>query len=158
MSMLNALRFIFLMSIVTWVGMIIFYTLFVTPSIFRALPRELAGDVVSHIFPKYWGIGYVAAILSLASLIAMSFIEKVFPMARILILALMTALTFYSGLVVAPEAQTVKAQMKVVEDPQRLEELRSEFRGVHRTSFAMNLVVMVAGVVLVFLVSRNLRL
>ena len=39
---------------VIWVGMIVFFTFFAAPSIFKALPRELAGEVIGHIFPKYW--------------------------------------------------------------------------------------------------------
>ena len=98
--MLNALKFILLLSIVVWVGMLVSVTFLVTPGIFKALPRDLAGDVVAQIFPKYWAVGYIAGILSLSSLLGISFVEKGFPALRVLLLALMTALTCYSGLVV----------------------------------------------------------
>lgn len=156
--MLNALKFVLLLSVVVWLGAIIFFTLFVTPSVFKVLPRELAGDLVAHIFPKYWAIGYVAGVLSLASLIGICFVEKGFPAARLLLLALMTSLTFYSGLVIMPEAQAVKAQIRVVEEPAKVQELRKEFRRIHMRSYAINIVVMVSGVAFVLLASRNMRL
>lgn len=156
--MLNAFRFILLLSVVIWVGSLIFFTAFAAPSIFKALPREMAGEVVSRIFPKYWAIGYVAGILSLASLLAISFIEKGFPVVRVLLLALMTTLTFYSGLVITPQAQAVKAQMKVVEEPAKVEALRNDFRQIHMKSYALNVLVIVAGVAFVFFTSRNMRL
>lgn len=158
--MLNALKFILLISIVVWVGMLVFFTFFVTPAVFQALPRDMAGDVVARIFPKYWAMGYIAGILSLASLIGISFIEKGFPAARIILLAMMTALTFYSGLVIWPEAKAVRAQMSEVKgtDQARFEELSGEFKKLHSESYVMNMVVMAAGVVFVFFTSRNIRL
>ncbi|HBG46991.1 MAG TPA: DUF4149 domain-containing protein [Deltaproteobacteria bacterium] len=156
--MLNALRFVMLMSTVVWVGMIIFFSMVVTPVIFKTLPRATAGELVGNLFPRYWAIGYVAGILSLSSLLAISFVEKGFPAARILILALMTALTFYSGLVISPQAKAVKAQMAVVEDPAKAEELKAEFGRIHKKSFALNIVVLLAGVVFIFFIARNMRL
>ncbi|HEY4707679.1 MAG TPA: DUF4149 domain-containing protein [Thermodesulfobacteriota bacterium] len=158
--MLNVLKFILLLSIVVWVGMLVFFTFFVTPAIFQALPRETAGELVARIFPWYWSVGYVAGILSLASLLAISFVEKGFPAARIILLALMTAFTFYSGMVIWPEAKAVKAAMAEVRatDQARHEELRGEFRKIHMESYALNIAVMAAGVVFVFLTSRNMRL
>ncbi len=158
--MLNALKFILLLSIVIWVGMLVFFTFIVTPAVFQALPRETAGDVVARIFPWYWAVGYVAGILSLSSLLAISFVEKGFPAARIILLALMTAFTFYSGMVVWPEAKAVKAQMAEVKgkDQARYEELRGEFKRIHMESYALNIAVTAAGLVFVFFTSRNMRL
>jgi uncharacterized membrane protein len=110
--MLNIFRFVLLLSVVVWVGGLIFFTFFVAPSIFKVLPRELAGELVSNIFPKYWALGYVAGLLSLASLLAIS----------------------------------------------RVEELKSEFRAVHMKSYAVNMAVIVSGVVFVFFAARSSRL
>ncbi|MBI5642698.1 MAG: DUF4149 domain-containing protein [Deltaproteobacteria bacterium] len=156
--MLNFLRFIFLTSLVVWMGMLIFFTFFVAPSIFKVLPRELAGDLVGDIFPKYWMIGYIAGILTLASLIGMSIIEKAFPAIRIAILALMTAITFYSGLVLFERARAVMVEVKASSDPVKKEELRKNFKKIHIESAVLNMAVMISGLAVVLFVSRNLRL
>lgn len=156
--MLNILRFALLASIVVWVGGLVFFTFFVAPSVFKVLPRDLAGALVADIFPKYWALGYVAGVLSLASLLAVSFIEKAFPAARILLLAVMTGLTFYSGLVVAPEARAVQEEVKAAAGPARAAELKEKFRAIHLKSYSVNMAVMASGVVFVFLTARGSRL
>lgn len=156
--MLNFLRFILLISMVVWIGMLIFFTFFVAPSIFKVLPRELASDLVGDIFPKYWMIGYAAGVLSLMSLIAVSLIEKAFPAARISLVALMTALTFYSGLVVGEKARTMSAEIRIIQDPVKKEEMRARFKRIHAESAAINMAIMASGITVIFFMSRNLRL
>lgn len=156
--MLNVLRFILLISMVVWIGMLIFFTFFVAPSIFKVLPRELASDLVGEIFPKYWMIGYAAGVLSLLSLIAISLIEKAFPAARISLVALMTAMTFYSGLIVGEKARMMSAEIRNIQDPVKKEEMRARFKKIHAESAAINLAVMASGITVIFFMSRNLRL
>ncbi|HAO92575.1 MAG: hypothetical protein A2X99_01835 [Deltaproteobacteria bacterium GWB2_55_19] len=156
--MLNTFRFLLLISMAVWVGMLIFFTFFITPSIFKVLPRELAGELVGVIFPKYWMVGYAAGALSLLSIIAISLIEKSFPTAVLSLVALMTALTFYSGLVVGAKAKTMSAEIRNIQDPVKKEEMRASFKKVHAESAAINLAIMAGGVTVIFFISRNLRL
>ena len=58
-------KFFHLMSLVVWIGSIIFFSFFGAPSIFKVLDRGLAGDVVGSIFPKYWMIGYICSPIAL---------------------------------------------------------------------------------------------
>lgn len=155
---MNTFRFLLLISMAVWVGMLIFFTFFITPSIFKVLPRELAGDLVGALFPKYWMIGYAAGVLSLLSIIAISLIEKTFPTAVLSLVALMTALTFYSGLVVGARAMTMSAEIRSIQDPVKKEEMRAGFKKVHAKSAAINLAIMAGGVTVIFFISRNLRL
>lgn len=156
--MLNTLRFVLLLSIVLWVGALVFFTFFVTPSIFKVLPRELAGALVNDIFPKYWAIGYVAGVLSIASLLAISFVEKAFPAARILLLAFMTAATFYAGMVIAPEARATHDKMRAAEEAAEAQVLKERFAGLHLKSYVLNMAVIVSGVAFVFFTARSSRL
>ncbi|MBI2412005.1 MAG: DUF4149 domain-containing protein [Deltaproteobacteria bacterium] len=156
--MLNFFRFLLLISMVVWIGMLIFFTFFVAPSIFKVLPRELASDLVGDLFPKYWMIGYAAGVLSLLSLIAVSLIEKAFPAARISLVALMTAMTFYSGLIVGEKARVMSAEIRNIQDPVKKEEMRARFKKVHAQSAAINMAVMASGITVIFFMSRNLRL
>ena len=156
--MLSVLRFAFLLGLAAWLGMLIFFTFFAAPSIFKVLPRELAGQVIGDIFSKYWMIGYVAGLLSLSSLLGISFIEKSFPAALVILLTVMTGVTFYSGLAVAPVARQLKAERHSENEPAKKEALEKSFRRVHAKSAVLNLVVISSGVAALYLVSRNVRL
>lgn len=46
-------RFVSLVSLAMWIGSIVFFSLLATPTIFRALSRYDAGEVVAAMFPKY---------------------------------------------------------------------------------------------------------
>ncbi len=156
--MLSLINFIHLSSLVVWIGMIVFFSFFAAPAIFKVLPRETAGEVVGEIFPKYWLVGYVSSVAALSTLITLSFVHKTFPFARLFILAFMTVTTFYSGLVVGKEAVGIKMKMRATEDPAEKESLRAEFKKVHSRSSLLNMTVLALGAVLVFLTARGLRL
>src|SRR3990172_13099561 len=113
---MTLIRFLHLLSLVAWLGGMIFFSFIAAPSIFKILPRETAGDVVGDIFPKYWVVGYVCSITALITVIALSVQGRAYPWARIILLFVMSGLTFYSGLVVGAKARDVKAQIRTIED------------------------------------------
>jgi len=155
--MSGVLRFVLFFSVAVWVGGQVFFTFLVTPAIFKALPREAAGDLVSVLFPKYWAVGYAAGLIAIAAILAISFREGFYPWARIALLVFMTALTFYSGLVVGPKAREVRLEIKSATDTARIEELKAKFRRDHMESYALNVAVMAAGVAFIFLMARDPR-
>lgn len=155
--MFNAMRFVLLSSVAVWTGALIFFTFFAAPSIFKVLPRELAGEVVGDIFPKYRSIGYVAGLLSISSLIGISFIEKGFPFALFILLAAMTGITFYSGIAVAPKARALKFEMRSAEGPESKKALEKAFKRVHAVSAVLNMAVILLGIAVIYLMSLGLR-
>lgn len=156
--MFAALNFIHLLSMVIWVGMIVFFTFFAAPSVFKALPRELAGEVIGHIFPKYWAVGYLMSAVSIGTVLYLSSFAKVFPTLRVSILVVMAVLSLYSGLVVGREARSIKAEIKAVESVEEKETLRSTFKKVHAKSAILNLLILILGIFYIFLISRDLTL
>jgi hypothetical protein len=156
--MLGFIKFIHLTSLVVWLGMIVFFSFFAAPSIFKVLPRETAGEVVGAIFPKYWMIGYISSVTALTTLLIFAYAEKTFPYARFLILAIMTFTIFYSGLMVGKEAVRIKAQIKATEDQAEKESLRVLFKKVHARSSLLNMTVLALGVFVIFLTARGLSL
>lgn len=151
------MRFVLLFSVAVWVGGQVFFTFLVTPGIFRTLPRETAGDLVSVLFPKYWALGYGAGLISIAAILAISFRENIFPWLRIFLLVFMTALTFYSGMVIGPKAREVRLELKSATEPARVEELKARFRRGHMQSYAVNIAVMAAGAAFIFLMARDAK-
>lgn len=156
--MLNFMRFIHLLSVAVWIGALVFFSFFAAPSLFRVLSREAAGEAVGSIFPKYWMIGYAGGVLGLSSLLVISFLEKSFPALRIALLVLMTALTFYNGLSVAPRAREAKLRVRIVQDEPAKEAITVEFKRLHRVSSVLNAAVIIMGVAFIFFMSRSLRL
>ena len=66
--MVTLIHFIHLLSLVMWMGSIIFFSFFAAPAVFRLLDRQKAGEVVGAIFPKYYGLGYICSVLAAATL------------------------------------------------------------------------------------------
>ena len=155
--MIHIIRFIHLSSLVVWIGSIVFFSFIAAPCIFKALPRETAGDVVGEIFPKYWLIGYICSIAALLTLAYMSAYEKSVPVIKISLLVLMTLITFYAGLVVGNKAREIKAEIKAVEDPAKKEFLRTEFKTLHLKSVILNIALLILGIVFLFLTAYNIR-
>ena len=155
--MIHIIRFIHLSSLVVWIGSIVFFSFIAAPCIFKALPRETAGDVVGEIFPKYWLIGYICSIAALLTLAYMSAYEKSVPVIKISLLVLMTLITFYSGLAVGNKARSIKAEIKAVEDPTKKESLRAEFKSLHLKSVILNIALLILGIVFLFLTAYNIR-
>ena len=155
--MINIIRFIHLSSLVVWVGGIVFFSFIAAPAIFKALPRETAGDVVGEIFPKYWLIGYICSITALLTLAYMAVNEKMIPVVKISLLVLMTLITFYSGLAVGSKVRSIKAEIKAIEDTTKKESLRTEFKSLHLKSVILNIALLILGIIFLFLTAYTIR-
>ncbi|HZX47937.1 MAG TPA: DUF4149 domain-containing protein [Nitrospirota bacterium] len=149
--MLTILRFLHLLSLVVWIGGMIFLVVIGAPSIFKVLPRESAGDVLGAIFPKYWIMGYLCGGTALVTVILLSFKEHLYPWGKIGLLVLMTVLTLYLGLAAASKAREVRLQIRTEEDTARKETLKKEFKYLHRKSVALNAVILICGLIVLFL-------
>jgi uncharacterized membrane protein len=148
------LNFIYLLSIVIWIGMIFFTTFFAAPSIFKVLPRESAGEVMGSIFPKYWIIGYVTSLTALGSTIAISKTLGIYPGTRLIILIIMTVLSFISGLVVGSRDRAIKVKLKAA-DGEAKAKLRKSFGKIHGVSALINLTILGLGFVLIFIMATS---
>ncbi|MFQ5427788.1 MAG: DUF4149 domain-containing protein [Thermodesulfobacteriota bacterium] len=156
MTELNIARFLHLFSLVVWQGSLIFFTFFAAPQIFKALSRENAGLVVGRIFPRYWAMGYLTSALCLISLLYISYTVNVYPKERLILLGVMTIITFYSGLSVGKKARAIKTAMRMAEPGEGRKALEKSFKKIHAISAILNLIVFVIGVFLVYYTSLGL--
>ena len=53
--------FIYLLSLVCWIGSIIFFSFFVAPIVFETLESKKTGELVGVIFPYYYMVGTASA-------------------------------------------------------------------------------------------------
>ncbi|MEE8484085.1 MAG: DUF4149 domain-containing protein, partial [Nitrospinota bacterium] len=127
------------------------------PSIFKNFPRETAGDIVGAIFPKYFLLGYVSSVLMLATLLAIGRANLSAIRAPLIILALMTALAFVSGIVVGTKAHAIKEEIRQTTDAGKKEELAKSFKKIHGISMVINLVIIILAFVYIAYIPGVLR-
>jgi putative copper export protein len=156
------LKFLLSLSISFWIGTIFFFSFFAAPSIFKILPRETAGNVVSDIFPKYYLVAYVCGLVAVISSISLLFIgnHKITGIygIRTLGLLIMLGLALYAGQVVRPEAVEVRSEMRIAgENSSNYPELRKNFSTLHMRSAILNSVIFIIGIALVFINTYTYR-
>lgn len=160
--MATLLNFLLTLSISFWVGSIFFFSFFAAPSIFKILPRETAGNVVSDVFPKYYLVAYICGLVALMSSVALLYIgnQKIIGLQglRILGLLIMLGLAFYSGQVIGPKAREVRTEMRAsAQSSPEYKELRQKFGNIHMRSAIINLVVFIMGIALVLINTYTIR-
>ena len=156
------LRFLFLLSIVFWIGSIFFFSLITAPSIFKILPRDTAGDLISDIFPKYYLIAYICGGVALTATIISGVMEntlsRISNALRILILVSMLGLATYAGAVIRPQALEVRSEMRsLAEDSSQYKVVKNRFDNIHKRSVIMNAIVFLLGIAIVFITAYTYK-
>ena len=154
---MNIVKYAHLLTLIVWLGGMIFFSFVATPSIFKTLSREMAGTVVGDLFPKYFILGYVASLALLATLWVIARDNLAAVRVPLVILAAATALTFVSGMGVGAKARDIKAQMHTERDAAKNEELRKAFGKIHGVSVLINVAIMLLLLVYVWYVPEALN-
>ena len=139
------INFIYLLSLVCWIGSIIFFSFFVAPVVFKTLERDKAGEVVGIIFPRYYMIGYVSGVLMLLALLLNGPAGLKWCAWGVMIVG-----TAYAGLVVNPKAKTLKEQLKDSSEAEK-STLEVRFKNLHSLSVKLNGAVLFSGLWLLWL-------
>ncbi len=151
----NLIHFIHISSLVCWIGSIVFFSFFAAPAIFKVLDREKAGEVVGVIFPRYYLIGYVCAVLALVTLLVGA--QAPIGMKLVFLLVMMAGL-FPAGLIVSPKARGLKARIKSTASSEERNSLELQFKTLHSLAVKLNGVVLLAGLGLLWLSAAGLQL
>jgi uncharacterized membrane protein len=154
------LRFVYLLSLVFWIGGIAFFSFLAAPSIFHVLPREEAGKVVAAIFPKYYWEGIICGALALLTSMILGVRTRwsVLLIVRTLLLGVMLLGVLYSVLILQPKVHTIRAQVTSFESLAPTDPLRLEFGRLHGRSFAVNAAVLLLGIVVVFITAFTMKI
>jgi hypothetical protein len=150
------LRYVMSLSLVAWVGGILFFVS-MTPILFAVLPsRHLAGSVVSPALSRLHWIGIASGVLFLVSSLLFSRFSmgdfRPFAAAHVLV-ALMLALTCISQFTLSPKLAAIRAQQPVMDAAPA--EVRVRFYALHQWSTRIEGGVLLMGLVVVYLVSRE---
>ena len=159
---MSFVRFLMLLSLVIWIGGLIFFAFVMAPALFNpaVLPtRQLAGNVVSRTLGVlHWmGIacGIVFAITSMIDSCVVNGAAQPFAPRHILIY-LMIILTLVSIFGVAARMEDLKRQMVVIDNVPHDDARRVEFNRLHQWSTRVEGTVLLLGLALLFLTARRM--
>jgi len=153
------LRFLMLLSLVVWVGGIIFLFFVEAPSAFSIAPsRHMAGTLVGHtLLILHWmglfsGVIFLGCSMLLNSLITGS----AQPLsARHIVLCGMLLLTLISQFGISPKMATLRAQFGDIDTVPATDPGRMQFESLHQWSVRLEVGVLVLGLVAVYLTARQ---
>ena len=159
---MSILRFVMVLSLVVWIGGLIFFAFVLAPTAFQVLPNtHLAGNVVGRALGKlHWISIFSAVIFLLTSLLYSRLTEgtaHVFAMRHVL-LCLMLALTLFSQFWIIPRMDTLRAQVGDFASVPLNNPERVQFDALHVWSTRVEGAVLLLGLVAVYLTASALAI
>jgi uncharacterized membrane protein len=156
---MSFLRFLMLLSLICWIGGLIFFAFVLAPTAFQVLPStHLAGNVVGRALSKLHWIAIISGIIYLLSSLLYSRLTDgtahVFA-GRHVLLCLMLALTLLSQFWIMPRMDALRAQVSdfasvPVDNPARI-----QFDALHVWSTRVESAVLLLGLVVVYLTAAS---
>ena len=141
---------IYRLALALWVGGMSVFTFVVTPVIFRTQTRDSAGKIVGALFPVYFRF---CLVVTAAALVARAASGRAFAGARqlagTLLVVFCLAIVSYHTFGLAPRMAAVRETVVSVEAAPKEDPARREFSRLHGISMTLNLVVILAGAILV---------
>jgi hypothetical protein len=149
------LRYLMVLSLIVWIGGIIFFAAVVTRTAFSVLPtHHLAGNVVNRSLTSLHWMGLVSGVVFLASSLLYSRFSQgsANPSAwrHILICAMLT-LTLISQFGVSPRMSTLRASLGDMDTVSPADPARVEFDALHGWSTRLESGVLLLGLITVYL-------
>lgn len=159
---MSFLRFLMLLSLVIWIGGIIFFAFVVAPTVFKPgiLPtHQLAGNVVNRSLSLLHGMavgcGIVFAATSMINSAVVNGSAQPFAVRNLLVYA-MIALTLVSMFGVGARMQVLRQQMVMIDEVPKDDARRMEFNRLHVWSTRLEGTVLLLGLAVVFLTARRM--
>ena len=156
-------RFLMLLSLVVWLGGLIFFAFILAPTAFSPglLPtRHLAGSIVGRSLD---GLHYMAIVSGIIFLIASMLYSRMAsgnarPLAaRHVLIVLMLLLTVISQFAISPKMHAIRAEAGVIDDLPPDSPMRMEFDRLHMWSEKLEVAVLLLGLVALYMTAQALR-
>lgn len=159
---MSFIRFLMLLSLMIWIGGIMFFAFVVAPTVFKPgiLPsHQLAGNVVSRSLSLLHGIGIscgiVFAVTSMTSSAVTTGSAQPFAVRHVLIY-LMIILTLVSMFGVGARMEALKKDMVMIDQVPEDDARRVEFNRLHVWSTRLEGSVLLLGLALLYLTARRM--
>jgi uncharacterized membrane protein len=152
---MSILRFLMLLSLVVWIGGLIFFAFVLAPTAFQVLPNtHLAGNVVGRSLGKLHGLAIISGIVFLSTSLLYSRFTggtaHVFALRHLLIIV-MLALTLLSQFWIIPRMDSLRASVGDFAAVPLDNPARVQFDALHVWSTRVEGAVLVLGLVAVYL-------
>jgi Ca2+/Na+ antiporter len=136
-------------ALALWVGGMSIFTFLVAPIIFKSYGKDMASDIVGHIFPKYFLYDLILAAVALALFFLMTVERKTFA-SRLSLVLLVVALIVNLFIVFKLHPEAVKAKQEVTSFERESPDspARRKFTRLHALSATLNLLIIVDGIIL----------
>ena len=152
---MSVLRFFMLLSLVVWLGGIIFFAFVVAPTVFSVLPtRHLAGLVVNRALSVLHWMGIISAVVFLCTSITYSrlTVGDGHPFAaRHILVIVMLALTLISQFAITPRMHALRISMGEIDAVAPDNPARVQFNQLHVWSTRLEGGVFLMGLIVLYL-------
>lgn len=153
------LRCLMLLSLIVWLGGIIFFSCVLAPTAFSVVPPRQAGSVVSRSLSALHWIGIVSGIVFLTTSMLSCRLhagsaQLLAP--RHILLYIMLGLTLISQFGISPRMATLRASMPEISSVPATDPVRVQFNALHAWSTRFEGGVLLLGLVLVYLIAQPL--
>jgi uncharacterized membrane protein len=155
---MSFLRYLMLLSLIVWLGGLIFFAFVLAPAAFAVLPtRHLAGNVVARSINALHWMGIVAAIVFLFSSALYARIatgsSQLFA-ARNIVIILMLVLTLISQFGIVPRMDNLRASIGEIDSVPPNNPVRMHFDALHVWSTRLEGGVLLLGLVAAYLTAN----
>ncbi len=155
---MSLLRFLMLLSLVVWIGGIIFFAFVVAPALFTILPTpHLAGLVVTRSLKALHWMGLVAGVVYLLASLAYARLTSASAQplaARNLLVYLMLALTAVLQFSIIPRMDALRLSVGQIDAVAPDNPVRLQFNALHVWSTRLEGAVLLLGLALIYLTAR----
>lgn len=155
---MSLLRYVMLLSLIVWLGGLIFFAFVVAPAAFSVLPtRHLAGNVVARSINGLHWIGIVAGIVYLFSSVLYARIATgtlhLFAV-RNVVIVLMLVLTLISQFGIIPRMDALRASIGEIDSVPADNPVRMQFDALHVWSTRVESGVLLLGLLAAYLTAN----
>jgi uncharacterized membrane protein len=152
---MSFIRYLMLLSLVVWIGGLIFFAFVVAPTVFQVLPNiHVAGNLVGRALGKLHWIGIISGLVFLASSLLHNRLADgtahLFAMRHVLV-CLMLGLTLISQFWIIPRMDTLRASVGDFASVALDNPARVQFDALHVWSTRVEGGVLLLGLVTVYL-------
>ena len=156
---MSLVRFLMLLSLIVWLGGIVFFAT-LAPTLFSVLPtRHLAASVVAPMLSKLHWMGIGSGILFLASSMIHSRVLNgdSHPFAaRNVLVCLMLLLTLISQFAISPKMAALRGSMGEMDSLPAHDPARLRFHSLHAWSTRLEIAVLLFGLVVAYATARQI--
>jgi uncharacterized membrane protein len=156
---MSFLRYLMFLSLIVWLGGLIFFAFVLAPTAFSVLPsRHLAGTVVGRTLGALHWMGIFSGIIFVASSMLYNRVTKGAPhvfAARHILICLMLALTLISQFGIIPRMDILRASIGEIDSVPPDNPARMQFDALHVWSTRVESGVFLLGLVVVYLTAAS---